>query len=72
MCAADDTIEPPWLNKTSDGVLVDAGVNGVGYRHQCRDPSMMWETVMQSEHKAIQPWNWTMGDTIQSVFGKAQ
>lgn len=70
MCAADDTIEPPWINKTSDNFIIDAGVSGEGYRHQCRDASLVWETVMQSEHEPIEPWNWTMGDTVQSVFGK--
>ena len=68
MCAADETIEPPWEIFDNDGNLVDGGVDGEGYSHQCRDSSFLWEVVMRSEEQAITPWEWHDGDTVSSVF----
>ena len=72
MCAADSTIEPPWTKFDDHGHIVDAGVNGEGYQHQCRDASLLWETAAESEKTAIKPWQWQLGDTVESVFGPSK
>ena len=69
MCAADDTIEPPWVERDDAGQVADVGVDGMGYEHQCRDSSLLWRTAMGSEDRAVRPWRWQLGDTIESVFG---
>lgn len=70
LCAADGTIEPPWLRHNEEGDVVDGGVDGEGFRHHCRDASLLWETAATSENEAVKLWDWQMGDTIESVFGK--
>ncbi|KAJ6783185.1 hypothetical protein PWT90_07876 [Aphanocladium album] len=72
LCNGDDTIEPPWFVRDDDGNILDAGVNGVGFKHQCRDTRAVWDKVMDTEKKSIPLWDWQMGDTISSVFGGQQ
>lgn len=50
--------------------MVDAGVDGEGYQHQCRDANNLWKVVAQSEANPIEPWGWKMRDTVESVFGE--
>ena len=69
MCAADSTIEPPWFQSNDAGQIIDAGVDGEGYQHECRNASLLWETAAKSEKAALKPWRWQLGDTIESVFG---
>lgn len=70
MCAADSTIEPPQKSYDKEGKLIDYHVDGEGYQHQCRDPALLWRTVMDSEREAVKPFEWTKGDTVESVFGR--
>jgi len=70
LCAADGTIEPPWLILDKAGDIVDGGVDGEGYQHHCRDASPLWEAAAGSEKTALKPWGWRMGDTIASVLYK--
>ena len=68
-CAADSTIEPPWIRHDRAGKLV-TGVDGEGYEHQCRDNSLLWNVATDSEQKAFSRWDWQQGDTVESVFRK--
>lgn len=69
MCAADSTIEPPFLVYDDLGQLLDSGVDGVDVQHQCRDTSPLWKIAVESESSAVKPWEWQLGDTVESVFG---
>lgn len=69
LCAGDDTIEPPWFVEDENGNIVDAGVDGMGYSHQCRDASLTWNTIMKTEKEPIEKWSWGNGDTVQKIFG---
>ncbi|KAK0510480.1 hypothetical protein JMJ35_006912 [Cladonia borealis] len=69
LCAADSTIEPPWIRHDKAGKPV-TGVDGVGYEHQCRDNSLLWNVATKSEQKAFPRWDWRQGDTVESVFPK--
>lgn len=70
MCAADSTIEPPQKSYDKDGKLIDFHVDGEGYQHKCRDPALLWQTVMSSEKDGVKPFDWAKGDTVESVFGR--
>ncbi|PYI07041.1 hypothetical protein BO78DRAFT_106354 [Aspergillus sclerotiicarbonarius CBS 121057] len=52
ICAADDTIEPPHsvINKDGKRVLV---IDGIGHKHQCRDPGPLWRAVLGSGTHAV-------------------
>ncbi|GKZ33771.1 hypothetical protein AbraIFM66950_003806 [Aspergillus brasiliensis] len=52
ICAADDTIEPPHSAINEDGkrILV---IDGIGHRHQCRDPEPLWRAVRESGTNAV-------------------
>ena len=69
MCAADSTIEPPKLEYNDMGQVIDANVDGEGYQHQCSDASLLWGTAAKSEKLAVKPWDWRIGDTVESVLG---
>ncbi|CAD6592347.1 MAG: hypothetical protein ASARMPREDX12_005995 [Alectoria sarmentosa] len=69
LCAADSTIEPPWIRQDKAGKPV-TGVDGEGYEHQCRDNSLLWDVAKDSEQKAFSSWDWKQGDTIESIFRK--
>ncbi|MCJ1405495.1 hypothetical protein MMC11_008723, partial [Xylographa trunciseda] len=66
-CAGDSTIEPPWEEKDGGGYIVKHGVDGEGYQHQCKDTSLLWKYAELSERKAITPWEWRRGDTVESI-----
>lgn len=51
------------------GEVEETGVDGMGYQHRCRDSSLLWEVSARPEDVAVKPWDWRMGDTIESVFG---
>lgn len=70
MCSADSTIEPPWLTFNDAGEIEDFGIDGEGYTHECREPSLLFETVMSSEKDSVKKWGWKTGDTVESVFMK--
>lgn len=67
MCAADSTIEPPWRIYDAAGDVLDAGINGEGFTHECRDNSLLWEMVINSEAQPLKPWNWHDGDTVEGT-----
>ena len=69
LCAADSTIEPPWFRYDNLGQIIDKGVDGEGYQHQCHDASPLWEAAVKSENAAVKPWQWSLGDTVESIFG---
>lgn len=50
MCAADDTLEKPDVVQNAQGERVE-GINGLGHVHQCRNASLLWDVVSQSEEK---------------------
>ena len=50
MCAADDTLEKPSLAENFKGEIVE-GIDGMGHVHQCRNASLLWDVVSQSEDK---------------------
>lgn len=56
MCAADGTLEPPWVSYDKLGQVIDAGIDGEGYQHQCHDASPLWEVAAKSENAAVKPW----------------
>lgn len=62
ICAADSTIEPPWEDTDADGDVLHYGFDGVGYQHQCRDTSKLWEASARSEERAVLDWGWGIGD----------
>ena len=68
LCAADGTIEPPWLTFDEAGETIGGGVDGEGYQHQCRDSGPLWKAAAASEETALKPWGWRMGDTVESAF----
>ncbi|KAJ6036864.1 hypothetical protein N7540_001143 [Penicillium herquei] len=68
LCAADDTLEPPWLSFNDKGDVIDAGVDGEGFRHKCRDTSLLWSTAANSESIPVDPWGWKLDDTVNGVF----
>ena len=68
-CAGDDTIEPPKEHYNSNGDLEYLNVDGLGYRHQCRDITYIRDVVEKSEQEPLSKWDWEMGQTVQSVFG---
>ena len=68
-CAADGTIEPPWVKYGDSGEVERSGVDGMGFQHPCRDDGLLWDISARSEEAAVKPWQWRMGDTIESVFG---
>ncbi|KAL6792247.1 hypothetical protein GGI42DRAFT_335648 [Trichoderma sp. SZMC 28013] len=70
LCNGDDTLEPPFTKKDADGNILLSGVNGQGHQHSCRDSTLAWQTVFASEEDPVQPFEWSAGDTIRSVFGK--
>ena len=51
------------------GEVEEAGVDGMGYQHQCRDSGLLWDISAKSEEVAVKSWYWPMGDTVESVFG---
>ncbi|KAL8648402.1 MAG: hypothetical protein Q9226_006010 [Calogaya cf. arnoldii] len=69
MCAADSTIEPPWVERDDRGQVIDFGIDGEGSRHQCRDSSLLWAIAEKSEKVPLKPWDWQLGETVESVFG---
>ncbi|KAJ5778787.1 hypothetical protein N7520_002033 [Penicillium odoratum] len=62
VCAADGTIEP------AEDIVVEnkhgRRIHGMGYTHQCRDTSLLFEM----NGKEVGLWNWKQGDTLHSVF----
>ncbi|MCJ1391224.1 hypothetical protein MMC18_004086 [Xylographa bjoerkii] len=68
-CSGDSTIEPPWEERDGGGYIVKHGVDGEGTQHQCKDTSMLWKYAEQSERKAVAPWDWRRGDTVESIEG---
>ena len=69
LCAADGTLEPPFLIRDNVGQVFHKGISGEGYQHQCHDASPLWEAAAKSESAAVKPWQWSLGDTVESVFG---
>jgi hypothetical protein len=70
MCTADDTIEPSFVGKLATGEKVRV-IDGMGTVHQCRDSSLVMETVLQSQ---VQPLvvdrDLRSGDTLRSSIDK--
>ncbi|CAF9919343.1 MAG: hypothetical protein ALECFALPRED_001130 [Alectoria fallacina] len=66
-CTGDGTIEPPWEETDPSGHIINYGVDGEGYQHECRDTRRLWEASLQSEEHAVKPWDWHMGDSVESV-----
>lgn len=50
MCAADDTLEKPAPTTNFKGEMV-GGIDGMGHTHQCRNASLLWDVVVESEAK---------------------
>jgi hypothetical protein len=63
-CFGDGTIEP------AEQIVKDGKhgrrIHGMGYTHQCRDTSLLWEM----NGATVDSWDWQHGDTIESVFGQ--
>ncbi|KAK4059943.1 hypothetical protein Trihar35433_10487 [Trichoderma harzianum] len=70
LCNGDDTLEPPFTKKDADGNILLSAVNGQGHQHSCRDSTLAWQTVFASEEDPVEPFEWSAGDTVRSVFGK--
>ncbi|CAL8574732.1 hypothetical protein XPA_000685 [Xanthoria parietina] len=68
MCAADSTIEPSKITLDASGQATQFMVDGEGYQHQYRDHSGLRRIVERSEREAVKPWEWKMGDTVESVW----
>ncbi|KAF2710266.1 hypothetical protein K504DRAFT_501538 [Pleomassaria siparia CBS 279.74] len=47
LCAADDTLEKPDSDFNVDGLPVT--IDGMGYTHQCKNSSHLWQTVEKSQ-----------------------
>ncbi|KAJ5137248.1 hypothetical protein N7526_003481 [Penicillium atrosanguineum] len=62
VCAADSTIEP------AEDIRMEnkhgRRIHGMGYTHQCRDTSFLFEM----NGKEVGLWDWKQGDTLHSVF----
>ncbi|KAM0794356.1 hypothetical protein BDR22DRAFT_895208 [Usnea florida] len=69
LCAADGTLEPPWVIRDNVSQAIHKGISGEGYQHQCHDASPRSEATAKSENAAVKPWQWSLGDTVESVFG---
>ncbi|KAI9734740.1 MAG: hypothetical protein M1818_006727 [Claussenomyces sp. TS43310] len=63
VCAADSTIEP--AEDVVDGDKHGWRIHGMGYQHQCRDTTLLFEM----DGETVEDWNWRQGDTLHSVFG---
>ncbi|KAI0158356.1 hypothetical protein GGR57DRAFT_460085 [Xylariaceae sp. FL1272] len=71
LCNGDDTLEPPIGDLDEQGNVLWSGVSGEGVQHSCRDSSLAWQTVAESEENPVHPFKWAPGDTIQSVFRRS-
>lgn len=71
VCAADDTIETYEVRELETGQKV-AIVNGLGGIHQCRDSSLIRDSVAQSQLHPMQSWHYQNGDTLSSVLANRQ
>jgi hypothetical protein len=69
MCAADGTIEAPLINYYENGTFKEYIVNGIGIWHQCKDKSVLWKKVLDSEAESLHHWDYKEGDTVQSLWG---
>jgi hypothetical protein len=71
MCAGDSTIESPIFEKGEAGNIVSQRVDGHGVTHKCKNTDHLWSIATGSESKAFESWDWQLGDTVESVFGRA-
>ncbi|OKL60687.1 hypothetical protein UA08_03965 [Talaromyces atroroseus] len=65
-CAADGTLEAPHFHYYQNGTFKNYNVDGVGTWHQCRDLSLIWKKVLESEERPLEQWDHQVGDTVQS------
>ena len=42
-------------------------VDGGGVEHQCKDPSLLFDVVRNSERESVTGWEWQISDTVQDV-----
>jgi hypothetical protein len=68
-CVTDGTLEAPHVHYYENGTFKDYNVDGVGTWHQCRDQSLLWKKVLESEESPLEQWDHRVGDTVQSVWG---
>jgi hypothetical protein len=69
LCSADGTLERPKSILDKNGDILRDDINGEGVEHRCRDQSLLWELVRQTEQEAISVMPQTRpGDTIWDVF----
>lgn len=69
LCAADGTLERPHITYDGNGHVIDYTVDGMGVWHQCKDNSLLWKTVLQSEKEPFDRWEHKRGDTIDTLWG---
>ncbi|KAH9833933.1 hypothetical protein Tdes44962_MAKER08729 [Teratosphaeria destructans] len=63
VCNGDGTIEP--AETINDGGRHGKRIHGMGYQHQCRDTSFLFDMRNQT----VELWDWQQGDTLSGVFG---
>jgi hypothetical protein len=68
-CAADGTLEAPHFHYHKNGTFKAYNLDGDGVWHKCRDNSILWKKVLESEEKPLEQWDHQVGDSIQSVYG---
>ncbi|KAL1964933.1 hypothetical protein VTN77DRAFT_6286 [Rasamsonia byssochlamydoides] len=69
ICAADGTLEPPHIAYDANGHITEYTVDGIGVWHQCKDTSVLWKKVLESEEEPFDHWDFKRGDTIESLWG---
>lgn len=67
-CAADDTIEPPWLIKDDEGHILEHGVDANGVWHTCKDTNPLRAAAELDEVVSSEIWKWSKGDTVTDIL----